>query len=112
MSWIESELNKIEEERRKRFGGLEIYQFGAGEHVLTFILKEEPKELRTRYGMRKAFLVEKDGKDYMFLLNPMSPLYRQLLQLFKRFQGRTIVKVRIVKAGQGRNTTYTLSTVE
>jgi hypothetical protein len=111
MSWVEEYFRELEEARKSRFP-LPFYNISEGEHVLIFHLTTKPEEINTRYGKRVMFVVSKDNKDYLLLVNKSSPLFRGIIAILKNHMGEKIAKLKIIRAGTGKASRYSVTYVQ
>jgi hypothetical protein len=105
-----SEWEKIGQEiieQRKALGILPVHQITEGENVVEIDLTKLPQKRNTQYGERyQIYLTD----DTVLLLSPRSPLMTQLITLILDAikSGAKTLKVKIVRAGRGRATRYTV----
>ena len=118
MNWIEREKKRIDTERKQRLmqklDGLEPYTLKQGVNVIKFYPAIEPKTYNSSvFGERKVFVVEVNNKQHALLVNPKSPLYRQIVEIFyNKLQENpkiTEITLSITKAGVGKGTRYSVS---
>jgi hypothetical protein len=106
MNWIHEYKRQLETEEKARaqeLGFKELLQLEVGETTITIDADTEPRETETRYGKRLV-LTLKEPADKEFMINPMSPLWKELL--YKLGSGETTVT--IVRSGRGKQTRYAL----
>jgi len=110
VSVIDKELKAYEEERQKILkerGGRMFWNPPEGESTID-LLPENPVDIEGRYGSRKGFAIQVGGDEYIFAISPRSPLYPKLLQKLKETEGKKPVTVKIVRAGTGQQTRYSI----
>jgi len=104
--WIETENQKLAEQRKQHMqdlGFTDLLRLPIGESTLIF-QPEQPRTANTKYGERKIFKVEYDGKTYDFMINEKSPLYRAIIEQLAD-DNNTIT---IVRSGEGKSTRYSI----
>jgi len=110
LTWMQKEKKRLQEERRKttgqEFRNLFIPQ--VGENKLQ-IYMDEPRLAETRYGTRNVLKVEtEDGKQYDLMINPKSPLWRDIIDKLCMTPIENPKTIIIVRSGTGKLTRYSL----
>ncbi len=107
IDFFNQEDQRLEEERKRNFEGKGYKPFWSapnGSSQIT-VLPEIPRDV-PQYG-RKAFsIINPNGDENDWTVNPHSPQYRFLIKTLKDGQPH---KVRVTRIGEGKNTRYELS---
>lgn len=107
--FIGSETKKLDDRRKEAFeekGYKEFIKFDVGQTKA--ILKPMIPRLNTKgsYGDRRVFRVEVDKVEYDWSVSPISPLYRQMLELLKSAP----CAIKVVRTGIGKATRWSVLT--
>jgi len=110
LTWMQKEKKRLQEERKKttgqEFRNLFIPQ--VGENKLQ-IYTDEPRQAETRYGTRNVLKVAtEDGKQYDLMINPKSPLWRDIINKLCTLPVENPKTIIIVRSGTGKLTRYSL----
>ena len=105
MTWIENEMEKIEkedEERKKDY--LETLLLKVGSNKMILDLTKEPREIKTRYGLRQVLTVIVDGQERSLFLHPIG--YKDLVKKLSTSEVKgEQVNLEIIRSGTGKDDT-------
>jgi len=109
MSWMKDEQTRLGKEAEKRLGDKDIrplIKLDEGVVTVSVDLKEEPKIVETKFGMRKVVnTVEPEGKCLMM----SGYLYELFIKAVADKNG--VVRLNFVRTGTGKETKYVVKAV-
>jgi len=101
---VEETIKEIQLQR----GIKPIHALQEGENEVEIDLKSPLEKRNTRFGER-IIVPLMDGT--VLMLSPTSALLRQLTEIVKKNQGKSSIKVKILRVGTGRTTRYSVKQV-
>jgi hypothetical protein len=107
IAWIakkKEELAQKQKENRQKKGMLELYNMPIGETEITVDISKEPRAAETKFGTRDVITIDVNGEPHDWMMNPNSPLYRELLEKISEGKAHMI----IVRSGTGIQTRYSI----
>ena len=105
--WIKTKLDEAKQkqaQKRKEAGMEELFNMPIGETEIQIDTSTPPRTAQTKFGDRDILRVTVNGKPYDWMINPNSPLYRDILQHL--YDGHT--HFIIVRSGMEKQTRYSI----
>ena len=105
--WINEKLEKLKTERKaklKEKGMEDLYNMQIGETQITIDTNIPPRTAETKFGPRDVLRIQINDNPADWMINPASPLYRELLQNLS--QGKN--HFTIVRSGLEKQTRYSI----
>ena len=106
-SWIEQKREQLKQERKtamKAKGMMELYNMPIGETEITIDTNITPRKAETKFGDRDVLRITVNGSACDWMINPKSPLYRELLEHLYEDKNHFI----IVRSGLEKQTRYSI----
>jgi hypothetical protein len=105
--WIKAKLDEAKQkqaERRKESGMEDLFNMQIGETEIFIDDSTAPRLAETKFGNRDVLRITVDDKAYDWMINPNSPLYRDILEHL--YEGRC--HFIIVRSGMEKQTRYSI----
>ena len=106
-TWIKAKLDEAKRkqaEKRKESGMEELFNMQIGETEIQIDDSIAPRTAETKYGTRDVLRIMVDAQTYDWMINPNSPLYRDILEHLYNGETHFI----IVRSGMEKQTRYSL----
>jgi len=106
-NWIQQKREQLKQERKvamKEKGMMELFNMPIGETEITIDDLVPPRKAETKFGDRDILRITVNGAASDWMINPKSPLYRELLEHLYEGKNHFI----IVRSGIEKQTRYSI----
>jgi len=106
-NWIQQKREQLKQERKtamKEKGMMELFNMPIGETEITIDTDIAPRKAETKFGDRDVLRITVNGSACDWMINPKSPLYRELLEHLYEDKKHFI----IVRSGLEKQTRYSI----